>query len=405
MTRQFSSRMNQLAMEVRDEQLGRSMLAAERRLSKLADAREGLVSLTHADTVAFPPPADAARRYADAVRMGMNPFADFLGNVDVRDILAPRVSAFLGVPVDSRTELVLTAGTQNALFAVMTALVDDGDKVLLSDPDYMTMEKTLRFLGADVILLPARPAGSHAPWRMSLDDIEAGFRDGARLLVFSNPCNPTGTVYDAEFLAEIARLAVQYDGYVLVDELYSRLVYEPGYTHLAAFPGMRDRCITTLGTSKTESMSGFRVGALVAPGEIVSVLQEIFEITALRASVYAQTALLGWLGPDDALIAERIETMRGLRDLTVARLREVPGLEVASPGGSAYLFPILDTELDDFEVAERLVADAGVLVFPGLSFGPSGAGGFRLCFGQDPAAWPGILDRIVRTLTDLSRSR
>lgn len=405
MTKHLSSRMNQLAMVVRDEALGRSMLAAERRLSALADARDGLVSLTHADTVAFPPPAGAARRYADAVTMGLNPFADFLGNVDVRDILAPRVSAFLGVDVESRTELVLTAGTQNALFAVMTALVDRGDKVLLSDPDYMTLEKTLRFLEADVILLPARPSETHGAWRMSLDDIEAGFRAGARLLVFSNPCNPTGTTYDADFLSAVARLCVEYDSYVLVDELYSRLVYEPGYTHLAAFPGMRGRCITTLGTSKTESMSGFRVGALVAPPEIVAVLQEVFEITALRASVYAQTALLGWLGPDDDAIAERVEIMRQLRDLTVERLREVPGLEVASPGGSAYLFPRIDTDLDDFEVAEQLVEDAGVLVFPGLCFGPSGQGSFRLCFAQDPVAWPAILDRVACTLTDLSRSR
>lgn len=405
MTKHLSSRMNQLAMVVRDEALGRPMLAAERRLSALADAREGLVSLTHADTVAFPPPAGAARRYADAVSMGLNPFADFLGNVDVRDILAPRVSAFLGVDVDARTELVLTAGTQNALFAVMTALVDRGDKVLLSDPDYMTLEKTLRFLEADVILVPARPSETHGAWRMDLDDIEAGFRAGARLLVFSNPCNPTGTTYDAEFLSAVARLCVEYDAHVLVDELYSRLVYEPGYTHLAGFPGMRERCITTLGTSKTESMSGFRVGALVAPPEIVGVLQEVFEITALRASAYAQTALLGWLGPDDDEIAERVEIMRGLRDLTVERLRTVPGLEVSSPGGSAYLFPRVDTELDDFEVAERLVEEAGVLVFPGLCFGPSGQGGFRLCFAQDPEAWPGILDRVVATLTDLSRSR
>ncbi|MBU2696977.1 pyridoxal phosphate-dependent aminotransferase [Pimelobacter sp. 30-1] len=403
MPQPFADRIDQLAMVVRDEQLGRPMLAAERRLFERAGRREGLVSLTHADTAVFPPPPTAGPRYADALAAGLNPFVDFLGDPEVRTALAPRLAAFLGAEVDPLTELALTAGTQNALFAILSVLVGPGDKVLIADPDYMTLEKTLRFLGADVVSVAARPAEGDGALEMSLADVEAGFRAGARLLLFSNPCNPTGTVYGPAFVAELARLAVEHDAYVLVDELYSRLVYDEGFPHLAAQPGMRERCVTTLGTSKTESMSGFRVGCVVGPAAVIAVLPEVLEVTALRASSYAQRTLLDWLGPDAAFIDERVAILRELRDLTVKRLREVPGLEVAEPGGTAYVFPRLSGHgLDDFAVAEALVEDAGVLVYPGLCFGPSGEGGFRLCFGQDPEALPGILDRTVAALTRLT---
>lgn len=403
MPQPFADRIDQLAMVVRDAQLGRPMLAAERRLFERAGAREGLLSLTHADTNAFPPPATAGPRYADALAAGVTPFADFLGDTRVRAELAPRIAAYLGTEVDAATELAITAGTQNALFAILSVLVDRDDKVLVADPDYMTLEKTLRFFGADVRYLPARPVGGDGALEMSLADIEAGLQEGAKLLLFSNPCNPTGTVYGAAFLEQVAQLVLRYDAYVLVDELYSRLVFDDGFTHLASYPGMRERCITTLGTSKTESMSGFRVGCVVAPAPVLAVVPEVLEVSALRASSYAQHTLLDWLGPDDAFIGERVDVLRELRDLTVKRLQEVPGLELAVPDGTAYVFPRLHGHgLDDFEVAEALVADAGVLVYPGLCFGPSGEGGFRLCFGQDPAVLPAVLDRVVDALAKLA---
>ena len=147
----------------------------------------------------------------------------------------------------------------------------------------------------------------------------------------------------------------------------------------------------------------FRVGCVVAPAPVLAVVPEVLEVSALRASSYAQHTLLDWLGPDDAFIGERVDVLRELRDLTVKRLQEVPGLELAVPDGTAYVFPRLHGHgLDDFEVAEALVSDAGVLVYPGLCFGPSGEGGFRLCFGQDPAVLPAVLDRVVDTQARLA---
>ena len=406
MTHPIADRATALKMTVRDGQLGRSFHQAEKSLADLARGLPETLSLTHADVSAYPPPSSAGRRYAQALESSVDPFSSYLGVDHVREVLAPRVSALLGIDdIEPQTELLIAAGTQNALFSIFSMLVEQGDTVLLADPEYMTIEKTVRYFGGRAVHLPARSTEA-GPLEMSLDDIERGFAAGSRLLAFSNPCNPTGTVYGGPFLKALADLVLAHDAYVIVDELYSRLVYDVEFTSLASLPGMRDRCITTLGTSKTESMSGFRVGCMVGPAEIVSELSDIIEITSLRASSYAQYALLDWLGPDDDFVAERVATFKQLRALTVATLAPLPFLDLVTPDGTAYVFPRLAiADVDDFVVAETLVRDAGVLVNPGITFGPNGVGGFRLCFAQNQHELPGILQRVAGSLTALAHER
>ena len=396
----FTARAEQLLMKVHDRQLGESFHHRERRLFDRAAAREGLVSLTHADMHAFPPPESAELAHADAVHDAVNAFSGFLGDDQIRQMLAPRISEFLGVEVDAERELAITPGTQNALFSVLSLLVEPGKTVLLPDQEYMTLEKTIRYLGGDIAYVATRStAGS---LRMSLDDIRLGFEAGSRLLVFSHPCNPTGTVYDRYFIEGLARLVVEFDAYVLVDELYARLVFDVPFTHLAAQPSMKDRCITTLGTSKTESMSGYRVGCVVAPPEVIDSLFDVIEVTALRASMYSQFALRDWLADDQEFIDARVAQLRRLRDLTVDYLTGLPFIDLVVPDGTSYVFPrVLGTQYNDFDLAEELVERAGLLVYPGIAFGPAGIGSFRLCFAQDEDKYPDLLDRLGASLAEL----
>jgi aspartate/methionine/tyrosine aminotransferase len=193
------------------------------------------------------------------------------------------------------------------------------------------------------------------------------------------------------------------DGWVVADEVYSRFVYDGRATHLRAVPGMRERCVTALGPSKTESASGFRIGVLVAPPELVDAVTEVVEITTVRAPAYAQYALARWMDRDDEFVRGRVAAYRRLRDLTVARLSEVEGLGVGEPAATAWLFPsIAGLGRSEREVIEALIR-RGVLVMPGSSFGPAGAGHVRMCFGQDEAGWPAVLDRMVDTFDGLRR--
>jgi aspartate/methionine/tyrosine aminotransferase len=194
---------------------------------------------------------------------------------------------------------------------------------------------------------------------------------------------------------------------VLVDELYSRLVYDgTPFHHLAAEKGMADSCITLLGPSKTESMSGFRVGVVVGPPDVMEGVEQTLAITSLRAPGYAQHLLAKWLVDDGDFLAERVKDLDALRKTTTRRLREVPGLKVYPQQGTAYLFPDVSAlGVPDVEVAGALRREAGVIVSPGYQFGPLGIGHFRVCYARDEAEWDAALGRMVACLKRLGTGK
>lgn len=381
----------------RSDALGMSVREADLSL-RLDGAGHGLLDTTHFDTVRFPPPAWAAEVFAAAAADGESAYTAYRGSAEVLEICARSVSSLVGIEVDPERDIALTTGTQGGLFGTLSALVNEGDVVALADPEYLFVERMLRFLGAEVVRvgMVEDPAGP----QLDLAALEALARDGIRLLLTSNPNNPTGTVYTEETIAGLGRLAVAHDFLVVVDELYCRLVYdETPYFHLAAQPGLRDRTITLLGGSKTESLSGYRVGVVVAPPEVIDAFEQVMAISCLRAPAYAQHVLTRWLTDDVEFVRDRIGELRDLRDMTTERLRQVDGLVVRPGNGTAYLWPDVSAlGLNDVEVAKALQADAGVVVSPGYQFGPSGIGRFRVCFARDETIWSAALDRMVAAL-------
>jgi aspartate/methionine/tyrosine aminotransferase len=181
----------------------------------------------------------------------------------------------------------------------LAGIVAAGDKVLLVHPDYLFGERMLRFLGADISSVPLKKGQETHPDLGVLEDFLKRLRP--KLLVFSHPNNPTGAIYSAAVIARIAELAVRHNLLVLVDELYSRLVYHgKPFTHLVAQPGMRDRTVTLFGPSKTESLSGYRLGMVAAPAGVIAAAEDVQSISSLRAPAYAQYVLSSWLTHDHA---------------------------------------------------------------------------------------------------------
>jgi aspartate/methionine/tyrosine aminotransferase len=303
----------------------------------------------------------------------------------------------LAVSVDPERNLVLTTGTQGGLFAVLSALVDAGDRVALTDPEYLFAERILRFLGAEVVRVPLHPAGAGP--HVDLQRLEDAAARGIRLFLTSNPNNPTGTVYSGGTIQGIARLAVQYGFFVVVDELYCRLVYdESQFAHLASEAGMGAWSVTLLGGSKTESLTGYRIGAVVASAQIVDAIEQVVAFSALRAPAYSQHVLTGWLHNDEDFVRHRVRELRSLQRRALEGLRAIAGVRVEPGAGTAYLWPDVSalglTSLD----AARLIYQAGVVVSPGYQFGPSGKTRFRICYAQDEARLDAALDRIMAAL-------
>lgn len=330
-------------------------------------------------------------------------YTPYSGDRTVRSAVAESVSGFLGIDVNPDTELILTPGTQAALFGALACVVEQGDTVALGDPDYISDERIVRFLGGRAVQVPLSWDDADAQPELDLDILETAFVGGARTLLFSNPNNPTGAVLSAGNVRAIAKLAAQHNVMVIVDELYSRLVYDGrAFAHLIAEEGMRERCITLLGPSKTESMSGYRVGAAIAPQEIVDRMEDLQGVSVLRAPAYAQHVMTRWLSDDQDFVAARIRDYQALRDRTVKTLNASGLLRVRPAQGTAYMFPdATAVGADTQEIALALKSEAGLLVNPGYQFGPSGEGHFRICFAQEEHAWDAAMARMLATLRAL----
>lgn len=376
---------------------GASVLDLDRALAA-APGTADLIDLTHGDTRAFVPPAVAAADFATAVAENTEAYTAYRGSARLRSLVAPRVARLLSRPVEAASEVIITPGTQGGLFAALSALISPGDTVALPDPEYFMSERIIAYLGGKAIRLPVSQDGRGL---LSISPGVLAAAAGADLLVFSHPNNPTGGVYRAETVDALAAMVTASDMLAVVDELYCRLIFAgTEYQHLGSLPGMAGRTVTLLGPSKTESMSGYRVGVAVGPAPIVDAMERVLSLTSLRTGGYSQQVLRHWMADDDDWLAERTVAHEAIRDQVVPRLQAIPGVRVSPPAGSSYAFPdVSGTALgsNDHKVAVALKA-AGVLVSPGYQFGPTGRGRFRINFSQDAGRLTLAMNRIESVL-------
>ena len=257
---------------------------------------------------------------------------------------------------------------------------------------YRQQEESARDAGAGPfrtffrITLPlAMPGIAVASVFTFLGSLEEAFKDGVKLFLFSNPNNPVGCVYSYEEITGIAALAKKYGVTLIVDELYSRQVY-PGipYTHLCAQKEIPENLITIQGPSKTESLSGFRLGAAFGTAEIIERMEKLQAIMALRCSGYNQAVFLTWFNEPEGWLEARIKAHKEIREAVMEVIRDVPGVSAKPTEGGSYLFvtiPELDVSLHQFIRIARELAD--VIVTPGTEFGPQYVHQFRINFSQD----------------------
>lgn len=357
------------------------------------------VDFSHGDVDAHPPAPGSFDLFAAGVaRGGSQAYTEYRGDLAIRETLAPRLAAFTGAPVDARDGLILTPGTQGALFLAVAATVTRGDKVAVVEPDYFANRKLVAFLEAEMVPVAMHYAGAASGEAgLDLDALEAAFRAGARTFLFSNPNNPAGTVCSPAEIARIAALAAEHGATVIVDQLYSRLLYGGcGYTHLRAAMPDAGNLVTIMGPSKTESLSGYRLGVAFGSPGIIARMERLQAIVSLRAPGYSQAVLAGWFAEPEGWLADRIARHQAIRDDLVARLAAIEGCSVRAPEAGSYLFPRLPPlAIAPAAFVRALRLQAGVTVTPGTEFGPHCADSIRLNFSQDHAAALAAVDRLA----------
>lgn len=350
---------------------------------KLAGPR---VDFSHGDVDAHLPTPGSFEVFSHGFfEGGAQAYTPYRGRKTVLEHVAEKLSAFNGAKIDPAQNLILTPGTQGALFLAMGANVMPGDKVAIVEPDYFANRKMVEFFGGELVPVQMDYANVSGKAGLDLAALEKAFRDGAKLFLFSNPNNPVGCVYSCEEIRAIAALAKKYGAALIVDELYSRQVY-PGvtYTHLAAQKEVPGNLITIIGPSKTESLSGFRLGAAFGSADVIERMEKLQAIMALRCPGYNQAVFFTWFDEPAGWMDARVAEHRRIRDDIMKVLAAAKGVSARATDGGSYLFvtiPELDVRLHAFIRIVRELAD--VIVTPGTEFGPQFLHQFRINFSQD----------------------
>jgi aminotransferase len=299
-------------------------------------------------------------------------------------------------------EIVVTAGTQEAVMLCMLALVDAGDEVLIPSPRFTSYDSAVEMCGGVVVDVPTEQASDYA---LRPEEIERRISPRTKAIILISPNNPTGAVTPPENVRAIAEIAARRDIVVIADEIYARIIFE-GSTHLsiATLPGMKARTITLNGFSKSHAMTGWRVGYLAAPREFVRRITEARHTLSINAATPSQWAALAALqGPQEPV--EAMVRAYGERRLQTMAALDALGFSYGHPGGAFYVYTnVSHTGLKAGAFCEALLREARVLVFPGTLFGDPGDSHIRISLLQPAPRIGEAFDRIAAAKSRLFAS-
>ena len=363
-----------------------------RELFDLASGRPDVINLTLGEPDAVTPEnvREAARR---ALEEGFTHYTPNAGLPELRGAIAERYARDYGARVDPEEVLVTQGGTQ-AILEALAAVTDEGDSVLVPTPAFVGYAGAASLLGLRTIEVETRADEGFVP---SLESLRAAADDRTRAIIVNSPGNPTGAVYGRRALEEIISFAEERDLWIISDEVYEKFVYGAEFVSFSTFDeDVRRRTIIVNSFSKTYAMTGWRLGYLVAPREVVDAAVRFQMYDAVCPSSIAQRAALEALrGPQDFISGYVAEVGRRL-DYAYSRLSSMRNVSVFKPRGAFYIFPRIDVGMGSAELARALLEEEGVAVVPGSAFGRGGEGHVRISLAAS-------MDAIERGLDGLER--
>ena len=314
----------------------------------------------------FDPPQAILDRLSQVAHEGPHQYAVTWGAQNFREALAKKQSHYMGLPIDPDREIVATCGSTEAMMCAMMTVADPGDKVIVFSPFYENYGADTILSGAEPIYVPLNPPD----FSFDPEVLEDAFRQHPKALVLCNPSNPSGKVFTRAELEIIAALAEKYDAYVITDEVYEHIVYAPHqHTYFASLPGMWQRTLSCSSLSKTYSITGWRLGYIIAPEDIIERAKKVHDFLTVGCAAPLMEAVMPALefGQDyyDGLLAKYTHK----KDLFLRGL-DALGIAHTDPQGAYYVLLDIGEYGYDSDVAfcEDLAAKVGVGAVPGSSF-------------------------------------
>ena len=329
----------------------------------------------------FPAPSEIKEAACEAITADINQYAITWGAKIFRDAIAAKAKSFWGLDVDPEREITVTCGATEAMIASLLATVNPGDEVIIFEPFYENY-------GPDTILSGAIPrfVTLHSPdWYFDPKELESAFNNRTRAIIINTPNNPTGRVFSRKEMQFIAQLCQKWDVLAITDEIYEHILYDSNsHCAMATISGMRNRTITINALSKTYSVTGWRVGYVIASPELTQGIRKVHDFLTVGAPAPLQEAGARALALPPQYYADLAVAYQRRRDLLLNALRTA-GFNCSTPQGAYYIMAEFSalSELSDSDFTKHLVKNIGIAVVPGSSFFHESTRGcryVRFCF-------------------------
>ncbi len=345
----------------------------------------------------FDTPAHIKQAAKDALDQGWVHYTSNYGIPELREAIAEKLRVDNGLEVDPNTEIIVTVGTIEGILMALLATLDPGDEILIPDPAWTSYQHCIRLVGANPISIPLTEEHGFKP---RIEDMEALITPKTKAMLVTSPHNPTGVVLSKEELEQLADFARQKDLLVLSDEIYEKLVYE-GARHysIGSFPGMKERTITINGFSKAYSMTGWRLGYVAAPKELIGAMIRVHQYCTVCATSFAQKGAVQALrGPQEPMYT-MIKEFDRRRLMVLEYLSQIPEITCVRPQGAFYVFPSIKSYgVPSVDLAKYLLYEAHVALTAGTFFGTYGEGYIRISYANSYENIETGMQRMVEAL-------
>ncbi len=364
-----------------------------RRFFDMLAEMKDVISLTIGEPD-FTTPEPITQAAIDSLEAGETHYTANGGMIELRELIAANLAHRYAVDYAPRTELVITVGASEGLDASLRALLDPGDEVIYHEPCFVAYAPCIELAGGIPVPVSTTDA---TDFRVTAAAIESAVTDRTKAVFLGYPNNPTGAVLSRDELEAIADVARRHDLLVISDEIYDRLVYgSHRHTAVSSLEAMRERTVLIGGFSKAYAMTGWRIGFVAAPAELMAGIAKVHQYGIMCAPTSSQFAAIEAMRDGEPYVAEMLAEYDRRRVLMTRRFNEM-GLTCFEPEGAFYCFPnITASGLDDEQFAEELLREEKVGVVPGRAFGPSGIGHVRACYATAYEQIEDAMNRIER---------
>ncbi|MEA2089561.1 MAG: pyridoxal phosphate-dependent aminotransferase [Thermoproteota archaeon] len=370
-----------------------------RRLFTVAQRVPGIISLGIGEPD-FNPPPHVIEAASQAMKEGKTHYAPNAGIPELREALAEKAKCDYGLSYDPESEVLVTAGATEAVFLALMAQVNPGDEVLVPNPGFLCYGPAVWLAGGVPVPIPLY---EREGFKFNAKTVMSQVTDKSRAIIINSPHNPTGSVTSYDDLKRLAELAVERDLVVISDEVYEKITYDNVQHYcLASFPGMWGRTLVVNSFSKTYAMTGFRVGHVLGPKELIESMMLVHQHMVACVGTPAQYATLAALQGSQDCVKRMVNEFDRRRRFIYSKLNQIEGFRCALPKGAFYVFPnIKNFEMSSVKFSEYLVNEAKVATVPGSSFGKYGEGYLRLSYATNYEKIKEALDRIEKAVNKL----